>query len=82
MEEEDAERILESIERVYGSEIMEIGASNARFRQAVIRGYLYGTPEERQKKIDSGKRATFSWKQYEPLNEKWTENYSNEVNTQ
>ena len=85
MEEEDVERILNSIERVYGKDVMEIGATNARFRQLAIRGFLYGNKDAIDKKKSEAAqqharligpyRITYTEKQYEPLSEGWTEKY-------
>lgn len=85
MDDEDVERILNSMEHIYGKPNMELASRYTRFRQVIIRGYLYGTQTEMQKRIERAKadnrkipRTTFSWAQYEPLSEGIQDRYSEE----
>jgi hypothetical protein len=67
MDDEDVERILASMERKYGADNMEFASKYGRFRQILVRDYIYGDLQTREKKKEEGKRTTFTWKQYEPL---------------
>ena len=78
MDDSDVERILRNMEYRYSKYRMELAAKYPRFRQILIRSYLYGTPQEREIKKEEGKRYTWTWKQYIPLTKGIIKEYGEE----
>lgn len=75
MDDEAIERILASAEKQWGEDNMELAAKYGRFRQVVVNSTLYGSAQEREKRVNEGKRASFTWKQYRPLSDEIKDRY-------